>query len=200
VGRGLLAAVLVACALTATASAGRAPVYSVTVVGTMSTSSFVPAHMEDGCWVDAVSGVRTLAFKSTRAVRISNLKALRLAVPVRATTDAGGTHERRRQCDDGTGGVLAIDYAAKHAVSLEPVQLRIAGGRLWLDGTVDDVSGACFGAPTPPSPIGLADAYAQVPARVGKRMTLRGEEDGQASSDGCLLVRSVRWTVTFSRV
>ncbi len=133
-------------------------------------------------------------------MRVSNLKALRLAVPVRATTDAGGTHERRRQCDDGTGGVLAIDYAAKHAVSLEPVQLRVAGGRLWLDGTVDDISGACFGAPTPPSPIGLADAYAQVPARVGKRLTLRGEEDGQAQSDGCLLVRSVRWTVTFSRV
>ena len=96
--------------------------------------------------------------------------------------------------------MLAIDYAAKHAVSLQPVQLRIAGGRLWLDGTVDDVSGACFGAPTPPSPIGLANAYAQVPTRVGKRLTLRGEEDGQAQSDGCLLVRSVRWTVTFSRV
>ena len=166
----------------------------------MSTSSFVPAHEEEGCWVDAVSGVRTLAFKSTRAVRISNLKTVRLAVPVRATTDAGGTHERRRQCDDGTGGVVGIDYAAKHAVSLEPVQLRIAAGRLWLDGTVDDASGACFGAPTPPSPIGLADAYAQVPARFGHRLTLRGEEDGQASSDGCLLVRSVRWTVTFSRV
>lgn len=199
-GRGLLAAVLIACALTATAFATGAPVYTVTVVGTMSTSSFVPAHVEDGCWVDAVSGVRTLAFKSTRSIRVSNVKTLRLTVPVRATTDAGGTHERRRQCDDGTGGVLAIDYAAKHAVSLQPVQLRIAAGRLWLDGAVDDVSGACFGAPTPPSPIGLADAYAELPARVGKRLTLRGEEDGQAQGDGCLLVRSVRWTVTFSRV
>ena len=68
-GRGLLAAVVVACALAASASAfaTRTPVYTVTVVGTMSTSSFVPAHVEDGCWVDAVSGVRTLAFKSTRS-------------------------------------------------------------------------------------------------------------------------------------
>src|SRR4051794_27073004 len=169
---------MVACALTASASAGRTPAYTVTVVGTMSTSSFVPAHMEDGCWVDAVSGVRTLAFKSTRSVRATNLKALRLSVPVRATTDAGGSHERRRQCDDGTGGVLAIDYAAKHAVSLEPLDLRIATGRLWLDGAADDVSGACFGAPTPPSPIRLADAYADGPARGGERPPPRGEGGG----------------------
>ena len=192
---------VVACALAASAFAtGRTPVYTVTVIGTMSTSSFVPAHVEDGCWVDAVTGVRTLAFKSTRSVRVSNLKALRLAVPVRATTDAGGTHDDAASATTAPVGVLAIDYAAKHAVSLQPVQLRIAGGRLWLDGTVDDVSGACFGAPTPPSPIGLADAYAQVPRAPGSGLTLRGEEDGQAQGDGCLLVRSVRWTVTFSRV
>jgi hypothetical protein len=200
VGRGLLTAVVVACALAASASAGRAPVYSMTVVGTVTTSSFVPAHVEDGCWVDAVSGVRTIAFKSTRTMRATSLKSLRLAVPVRASSDAGGSHERRRQCDDGTGGVLAIDYAARHSVSLHPLQLRIAAGRLWLDGTVDEVDGACFGAPTPPSPIGLADAYAEVPAKVGKQLTLRGEEDGQAQGDGCLLVRSVRWTVTFQRL
>jgi hypothetical protein len=199
VGRGLLTAVVVACALAASASASRAPVYSVTVAGTMSTSAFVPAHMVDNCWVDGVSGVRTIAFRSTRTMRVTSLKSLRLAVPVRATSDAGGTHEQRRQCDDGTGGVLAIDYAAKHSVSLQPIQLRIAGGRLWLDGTVDAVDGACFGASTPPSPIGLADAYADMPAHVGKRLTLRGEEDGQAQGDGCLLVRSVRWTVTFQR-
>ena len=200
-GRGLLAAVVIACALTSSASAGRAPVYAVTVTGTMSTSAFVPAHTDEaGCWVDAVSGVRTITFRSTRTVQVKSLKSLRTAVPVRATADAGGTNQQRRQCDDGTGGVLAIDYAAKHAVSLQPLQLRIAAGRLWLDGTMDEASGACFGAPTPPSPIGLADAYAELPSQVGKRMTLRGEEDGQAQSDGCLLVRSVRWTVTFSRV
>jgi hypothetical protein len=184
VGRGLLAAVVVACALAASASAGRTPAYTVTVVGTLSTSSFVPAHVEDGCWVDAVSGVRTLTFRSTRSVRVTSLKALRAPVPVRATSDAGGTH----------------DYAARHSVALRPLQLRIAGGRLWLDGVDEDISGACFGASTPPSPIGLADAYAELPPRVGRRLRLRGEEDGQAQGDGCLLVRSVRWTVTFHRV
>src|SRR3954447_23891487 len=172
---------MVACALTASASAGRTPAYTVTVVGTMSTSSFVPAHSEDGCWVDAVSGVRTLAFKSTRSVRVSSLKSLRLAVPVRATSDAGGTHEQRRQCDDGTGGVLAIDYAAKHTVSVEPLQLRIAAGRLWLDGTTDDVTAARFGPPRPPPPP-PAPAPRPPPAGSASPMPMRTSRPASASA------------------
>ena len=40
----------------------------------------------------------------------------------------------------------------------------------------------------------------RAPKAIGGVVTVRGEEDEQAEGDGCLLVRSVRWTVTLRRV
>jgi hypothetical protein len=193
----VLVAALLACAFAATASAGRAPVYTVSVTGSLSTSAFVPPHVEDGCWVDGVSGTRTLSFRTRQPVRTTSLSG---RLPVSAALSAGGTHVRSRQCPDGAVSALAIDWGAPHAVPLAPLRLQSADRRLWLDGADDDISGVCFGSATPLNPLHLADAYAQLPARLGTRLTLHGEEDADAQGEGCLMHRSVRWTITIRRV
>jgi hypothetical protein len=58
-------------------------------------------------------------------------------------------------------------------------------------------------AGTPANPLPLAGVYARTPRApktVGGVVKLHGEEDERAEGDGCLLVRSVRWTVTLKRV
>ncbi len=200
-GWGRLVAVMAVCVLVCcagTASAGRAPVYSVTVKGTLTTSAFVPPHEDEaGCRHDGLSYVNVLAFRSGRAVRTSSLRA---RLPVSATQSSGGTD--RKECPDGAVSARIVD-GPPHPVTMAPLALRSAGGRLWLEGANDDVSGACLGAGTPPNPLPLAGVYARVPRApkaIGGTVTVRGEEDERAQGDGCQLVRSVRWTVTLRRV
>ena len=181
-----------------TADAGRAPVYSVTVVGSLTTSAFVPPHEDAmGCRHDGLSYSNVLKFRSSRAVRTASLRA---ALPVRGVQTASGTDHK--ECPDGAVSARIVD-GPPHAVTMAPLALRTAGGRVWLDGAPDDVSGACLDAGTPPNPLPLAGVYARLPRgpkAVGGVVKLRGEEDEQAEGDGCLLVRSVRWTVTLRRV
>lgn len=206
--RGRLAVVFFACAALASAAAAAAqrsvPVYAVTVTGSLSTSAFVPPAEKDGCRHDAASYVRTLAFRSTRPVRAVLRKgALRAAVPVSATFTASGTRDHRSECPDGTSSNLHVDWGPTRTLDLRPLTLQLAGGRVWLDGETDDISGACFRADTPPNPLPLAGAYAEVPAgrlaAARGALTARAEEDEEAQSDTCLLVRSVRWRITFRR-
>jgi hypothetical protein len=201
VGWGWLAAVtaafvLVCCA--GTAGAGRAPVYSVTVTGSLTTSAFVPPHEDEmGCRHDGLSYSNVLSFRSSRAVRTSSL---RTALPVKGIQTATGADHK--ECPDGAVSARIVDGPPR-AVAMGPLALRNAGGRLWLDGAPEDVSGACLDAATPSNPLPLAGVYAGVPRapkKVGGVVKLRGEEDEQAQSDGCQLVRSVRWTLTLRRV
>ena len=200
-GWGRLAAVaaafmLVCCA--GTAGAVRAPVYSVTVVGSLTTSAFVPPHEDAmGCRHDGLSYSNVLKFTSSRAVRTTTVRA---ALPVSGIQTASGTDHK--ECPDGAVSARIVD-GPPHAVTMRPLSLRSAGGRVWLDGAPEDVSGACLDAGTPPNPLPLAGVYAHMPRApkaVGGVVRLRGEEDEQAQGDGCLLVRSVRWTVTLRRV
>jgi hypothetical protein len=198
---GWLAAVAAACVLgccAGMADAGRAPVYSVTVAGSLTTSAFVPPHEDAlGCRHDGLSYSNVLKFKSTRAVRAT---VLRTALPVSGIQTATGTDHK--ECPDGAVSARIVD-GPPHAVVMKPLALRNADGHVWLDGAPEDVSGACLDAPTPPNPLPLAGVYTHVPRApktVGGIVRLRGEQDEQAQGDGCLLVRSVRWTVTLRRV
>ena len=186
---------LVCCA--GTAGAVRAPVYSVTVTGSLTTSAFVPPHEDAmGCRHDGLSYSNVLKFTSSRAVRTT---AVRAALPVSGIQTASGTDHK--ECPDGAVGADRRRAAARR--DDEAALAAIAGGRVWLDGASDDVSGACLDAGTPPNPLPLAGVYAHMPRApkaVGGVVRVHGEEDEQAQGDGCQLVRSVRWTVTLRRV
>jgi hypothetical protein len=173
-------------------------VYSVSVSGSLTTSAFVPPHEDAmGCRHDGLSYSNVLKFQSSRAIRAT---ALRTALPVKGIqTVTGADH---KECPDGAVSARIVD-GPPHAVAMKPLALRSSGGRLWLDGAPEDVSGACLGAGTPANPLPLAGVYAHVPRApkaVGGVVRVHGEEDEQAQGDGCMLVRSVRWTVTLRRV
>jgi hypothetical protein len=201
--------VLAACAALAWAAAaagGRAPaVYAVSVTGSLSTSAYVPAREVDGCVREGGTYVQTLAFRSTRPARV-DARAAQLTVPIRVSADwsAGGTRDHWVECPDGQATTLHVDWRPVRRLNTV-LTLHVSEGRLWLDGVPEDISGACFGAATPANPLPLAGVYAELPGRVlsaGRRAQVRvsGEEDEHASSDECVLVRSVRWHVTFRRV
>jgi hypothetical protein len=173
-------------------------VYSVIVTGSLTTSAFVPPHEDAmGCRHDGLSYSNVLKFQSSRSVRTT---ALRAALPVKGIQTASGTDHK--ECPDGAVSARIVD-GPPHPVTMTPLALRNAGGRVWLDGAPDDVSGACMDAGTPANPLPLAGVYARVPRApkaVGGVVRLHGEEDERAEGDGCLLVRSVRWTITLKRV